>query len=213
MSYRPHLPGPRPPWGSNRRPSRNLLASNDGRMVCNRQRNLPGKSTAGGDSSSAAPPAAVGPFYVPCPWEHKGQVSPKCRRRVTMATAILPQEPPTMTTPLLRRSEQLVWLFDDVECCLGQLPPAAVDHHHRRGGAGPESPLLPAPVVRRSPGAGPRLGIRGTGPICGGQRTPAFPWTGPQYPVGLRLGGALGAVPRRHRRRAARPAQPPGGFP
>ena len=28
-----------------------------------------------------------------------------------------------MTTPLLRRSEQLVWLFDDVECCLGQLPP------------------------------------------------------------------------------------------
>ena len=24
---------------------------------------------------------------------------------------------------LLRRSEQLVWLFDDVECCLGQLPP------------------------------------------------------------------------------------------
>ena len=24
---------------------------------------------------------------------------------------------------LLRRSEQLVWLFDDVECCQGQLPP------------------------------------------------------------------------------------------
>ena len=46
-SYRPHLPGPRPPWGSNRRPSRNLLASNDGRMVCNRQRNLPGKSHRG----------------------------------------------------------------------------------------------------------------------------------------------------------------------
>ena len=86
-SYRPHLPGPRPPWGSNRRPSRNLLASNDGRMVCNRQRNLPGKSTAGGDSSSAAPPAAVGPFYVPCPWEHKGQVSPKCRRRVGRGAA------------------------------------------------------------------------------------------------------------------------------
>ena len=48
MSCRPHLPGPRPPWGSNRRPSRNLLASNDGRIVCSRQRNLPGKSTAGG---------------------------------------------------------------------------------------------------------------------------------------------------------------------
>ena len=48
MSYRPHLPGPRPPWGSNRRPSRNLLVSNDGRIVGNEQRNLPGKSTAGG---------------------------------------------------------------------------------------------------------------------------------------------------------------------
>ena len=95
---------------------------------------------------------------------------------------------------LLRRSEQMVWLFDDVECCQGQLPPEPSTDHHRRGGPGPESPLLPAPVVRGSPGAGPGLGIRGTGPIGGGQRTPAFPWpwpqwTGPQYPVGLRLGG------------------------
>ena len=114
---------------------------------------------------------------------------------------------------LLRRSEQLVWLFDDVECCLGQLPPEPSPTI--TGVAAPDrgSPLLPASVVRGSPGAGPRLGIRGTGPIGGGQPTPAFPWTGPQYPVGLRLGGALGAVPRRHRRRAARPAQPPGGFP
>ena len=32
-----------------------------------------------------------------------------------------PQGPPA--SALLRRSEQLVWLFDDVECCLGQLPP------------------------------------------------------------------------------------------
>ena len=33
----------------------------------------------------------------------------------------LPQGAPA--SALLRRSEQLVWLFDDVECCLGQLPP------------------------------------------------------------------------------------------
>ena len=33
----------------------------------------------------------------------------------------VPQGAPT--SALLRRSEQLVWLFDDVECCLGQLPP------------------------------------------------------------------------------------------
>ena len=94
---------------------------------------------------------------------------------------------------LLRRSEQLVWLFDDVECCLGQLPPE------------PATTItgVAAPVVRGSPGARPGLGIRGTGSIGGGQPTPAFPWTGPQYPVGPRLGGALGAVPRRHRRRAA----------
>ena len=32
----------------NRRPSWNLLASDDGRIVGNEQRNLPGKSTAGG---------------------------------------------------------------------------------------------------------------------------------------------------------------------
>ena len=32
-----------------------------------------------------------------------------------------PQDAPA--SALLRRSEQLVWLFDDVECCLGQLPP------------------------------------------------------------------------------------------
>ena len=104
---------------------------------------------------------------------------------------------------LLRRSEQLVWLFDDVECCLGQLPPEP----------SPTITGVAAPVVRGSPGAVSRLGIRGTGPIGGGQRTLAFPWPGPQYPVGLRLGGELGAVPRRHRRRAARPTQPPGGFP
>ena len=48
MSCRPHLPGRWPPWDSNRRPSRNLLASNDGRIVGNEQRNLPGTSTAGG---------------------------------------------------------------------------------------------------------------------------------------------------------------------
>ena len=34
--------------GPNRRPSRNLLASNDGRMVGNEQRNLFGMSAAGG---------------------------------------------------------------------------------------------------------------------------------------------------------------------
>ena len=114
---------------------------------------------------------------------------------------------------LLRRSEQLVWLFDDVECCLGQLPPEPATTI--TGVVAPDRnlPYYRAPVVRGSPGAGPGLGIRGAGPIGGGQRTPAFPWTGPQYPVGLRLGGALGAVPRRHRRPAARPAQPPGGFP
>ena len=33
----------------------------------------------------------------------------------------VPQGAPA--SALLRRSEQLVWLFDDVECCLGQLPP------------------------------------------------------------------------------------------
>ena len=114
---------------------------------------------------------------------------------------------------LLRRSEQLVWLFDDVECSLGQLPPEPSLTITGVAMPGPGSPLLPAPVVRGPPRAGPGLGIRGTGPIGGGQRTPAFPWTGPQYPVGLRLGGELGAVPRRHRRRAARPTQPPGGFP
>ena len=115
---------------------------------------------------------------------------------------------------LLRRSEQLVWLFDDVECCQGQLPPEPSTTI--TGVAAPDRNL---PYYRPQsfvdpPGAGPGLGIRGPGPIGGGQRTPAFPWPpGPQYPVGLRLGGALGAVPRRHRRRAARPAQPPGGFP
>ena len=43
------------------------------------------------------------------------------------ATGLVPQR---MNVPqgapasaLLRRSEQLVWLFDDVEYCLGQLPP------------------------------------------------------------------------------------------
>ena len=114
---------------------------------------------------------------------------------------------------LLRRSEQLVWLFDDVECCLGQLPP---------------EPSPPSPAWRRRAGISPI-----TGPSrswIARRRTKAGnPWhganwrwpantcisvdRGPQYPVGLRLGGALGAVPRRHRRRAARPAQPPGGFP
>ena len=33
----------------------------------------------------------------------------------------VPQGAPA--SALLRGSEQLVWLFDDVECCLGQLPP------------------------------------------------------------------------------------------
>ena len=46
------------------RPSRNLLASNDGRMVCSRQRNLPGKSTAGGDSSSAHPRSGSTILYI-----------------------------------------------------------------------------------------------------------------------------------------------------
>ena len=86
----------------------------------------------------------------------------------------------------------------------GPAASGAVADHHRRGGPGPGSPLLPAPVVRGPPDAGPRLGIRGARPIGGGQPTPAFPWTGSQYPVGLRLGGEFGAVPRRHRRRAAR---------
>ena len=27
-----------------------------------------------------------------------------------------------------------MWLFDDVECCLGQLPPEPSTDHHRRGG-------------------------------------------------------------------------------
>ena len=48
---------------------------------------------------------------------------------------------------LLRRSEQLVWLFDDVECCLGQLPP---------------EPSPPSPAWR------PRAGIS---PITGPSRS------------------------------------------
>ena len=123
----------------------------------------------------------------------------------------VPQGAPA--SALLRRSEQLVWIFDDVECCQGQLPPEPSTTI--TGVAAPDRNLpyyRPQSFVDRH-GAGPGLGIRGTGPIGGGQRTPAFPWTGPQYPVGLQLGGALGAVPRRHRRRAARPTQPPGGFP
>ena len=51
------------------------------------------------------------------------------------------------------------------------------DGHNRRRGPEPGPPLLPAPVLRGSPSAGPGLAIRGTGPIGGGQRTPAFPWT------------------------------------
>ena len=114
---------------------------------------------------------------------------------------------------LLRRSEQLVWLFDDVECCLGQLPPEPSPTITGVAAPGRDLPYCrPQSFVDRQ-AAGPGLGIRGTGSIGSGQRTPAFPWTGPQYPVGLRLGDALEAVPRRHRRRAARPSQPPGGFP
>ena len=104
----------------------------------------------------------------------------------------VPQGAPA--SALLRRSEQLVWLFDDVECCLGQLPPEPSTTITGVAAPGRDLPYHRPPVVRRSPGAGPGLGIRGTGPIGGGQRTPAFPWpgpqwTGPQYPVGPRLGG------------------------
>ena len=44
---------------------------------------------------------------------------------------------------LLRRSEQLVWLFDDVECCLGQLPP---------------EPSPPSPAWRPRAGISPTTG-------------------------------------------------------
>ena len=70
MSYRPHLPGLCPTWGSNRRPSRKLLASYAGRMVCNEQRDLCGLT------------AAVKPLYSAGGLRRKGQVSPKCRRRL-----------------------------------------------------------------------------------------------------------------------------------
>ena len=114
---------------------------------------------------------------------------------------------------LLRRSEQLVWLFDDVEYCLGQLPPEPSTTITGVAAPGRHLPYYrPQSFVdRQAPDQGWESVARG--PIGSGQRTPAFPWTGPQYPVGLRLGDALGAVPRRHRRRAARPAQPPGGIP
>ena len=81
MSYRPHLPGPRPPWGSNRRPSRNLLASNDGRIVGNEQRNPRCMSAAGGQQFVDRTPAAVRPFCSAGGLRRKGQVSPECRRR------------------------------------------------------------------------------------------------------------------------------------
>ena len=45
------------------RPSRNLLASNDGRIVGNEQRNPRCMSTAGGQQFVDRTPAAVRPFY------------------------------------------------------------------------------------------------------------------------------------------------------
>ena len=118
-----------------------------------------------------------------------------------------------MTTPLLRRSEQLVWLFDDVECCLGQLPPEPSPTI--TGVAAPDRDL---PYYRPQSFVDRPAPDQGWESVARGQLAVAsehlhFRGTGPQYPVGLRLGGALGAVPRRPRRRAARPAQPPGGFP
>ena len=81
-----------------------------------------------------------------------------------------------MTTPLLRRSEQLVWLFDDVECCLGQLPPEPSTTI--TGVAAPDRNLpyyRPQSFVdRQVPDQGWESVARGQG---GGQRTPAFPWT------------------------------------
>ena len=118
---------------------------------------------------------------------------------------------------LLRRSEQLVWLFDDVECCLGQLPPepsptitgvAAPDRISPTTG-----PSRSWTARRRTRAGNPWHGANWQWPANTCISVPWPQWTEPQYPVGLRLGAELEAVPRRHRRRAARPAQPSGGFP
>ena len=124
----------------------------------------------------------------------------------------VPQGAPA--SALLRRSEQLVWLFDDVECCLGQLPqePSLTI-------TGVAMPGRDLPYYRPQSFVDRQAPDQGWESVARGQLAVAsehLHFRGPglsQYPVGPRLGGELGAVPRRHRRRAARPAQPPGGFP
>ena len=123
----------------------------------------------------------------------------------------VPQGAPA--SALLRRSEQPVWLFDDVECCLGQLPPEPSPTI--TGVAAPDRDL---PYHRPQSFVDRHVPDQGWESVARGQLAVAsehLHFRGPGLSIRLAygLGGELGAVPRRHRRRAARPAQPPGGFP
>ena len=113
---------------------------------------------------------------------------------------------------LLRRSEQLVWLFDDVECCLGQLPPEPATI------TGVAAPGRDLPYYRPQSFVDRPAPDQGWESVARGQLAVAsehLHFRGPGLSIRLAYGSVaeLGAVPRRHRRRAARPAQPPGGFP
>ena len=123
----------------------------------------------------------------------------------------VPQGAPA--SALLRRSEQLVWLFDDVECCLGQLPPEPSPTITGVAAPGRNLPYYrPQSFVdRQAPDQGWESVARGQLAVA----SEHLHFRGPGLSIRLAHGsvGELGAVPRRHRRRAARPAQPPGGFP
>ena len=128
----------------------------------------------------------------------------------------VPQGAPA--SALLRRSEQLVWLFDDVECCLGQLPLEPSPTITGVAAPGRDLPYhRPQSFVdRQASDQGWKSVARGQSAVASEHlhfRGPGL--NGPGLSIRLAHGsvGELGAVPRRHRRRAARPTQPPGGFP
>ena len=127
----------------------------------------------------------------------------------------------TPASALLRRSEQLVWLFDDVECCLGQLPPEPSPTI--TGVAAPDRNLpyyRPQSFVDRpAPDQGWESVARGQSAVASEHlhfRGPGL--NGPGLSIRLAHGSVanrepyhdgIGAVPRAQ----PNPTQPPGGFP
>ena len=114
---------------------------------------------------------------------------------------------------LLRRSEQLVWLFDDVECCLGQLPtepPLTITGVAAPGRDLPYYPLQSF-VDRNVPDRGWETVARGQLAVA----SEHLHFRGSGLTIRLAYGSVVHWEPyhARNRRRAARPAQPTVGFP